>query len=64
MAAFRGVHVSPWKHSYTWLPDGQTPYNVIPMCQYASQATQKVMINIIASPKGNNNPPNNVKSHT
>ena len=55
VAAFRGMHVSPAKHSYVWLPrkcdyqenvttgqtDGQTPDKVIPMCRYASQATQK-----------------------
>ena len=50
------MHVSPAKHSYAWLPrkcdyrtdrqtdrdtDRQTPYKVIPMCRYASQATQK-----------------------
>ena len=56
MAAFRGMHVSPAKHSYAWLPyqesvtigqthtrkHRQTPDKVIPMCRYASQATQKV----------------------
>ena len=52
VAAFRGMHVSPAKHSYAWLPrkcdyrtdthtDRQTPDKVIPMCRYASQATQK-----------------------
>ena len=52
MAAFRGMHVSPAKHSYAWLPrrcdyqtdrrtDRQTPDKVIPKCRYASQATQK-----------------------
>ena len=56
VAAFRGMHVSLAKHSYTWLPrkcdyrtdrhtdgwmDRQTPDKVIPMCRYASQATQK-----------------------
>ena len=52
VAAFQGMHVSPAKHSYVWLPrkvwlpDRQThrqmPDKVIPMCRYASQATQKV----------------------
>ena len=58
MAAFWGMHLSPSKHSYAWLPrkcdyrtdrhthtdertDRQTPDKVIPMCRYASQATQK-----------------------
>ena len=54
VAAFRGMHVSPGKHSYAWLPrkcdyrtdrqtDGWTPDKVIPMCIYALQlqATQK-----------------------
>ena len=56
MAAFRGLRVSPAKHSYAWLPkkydyrtdgrtdgltDRQTPGRVILMCRYASQATQK-----------------------
>ena len=56
VAAFRGMHVSPAKHSNAWLPrkcdyrtdarthgqtDRQTPDKVIPMCRYASQATQK-----------------------
>ena len=48
VAAFRGMHVSPAKHSYAWLPrkcdyltNRQTPNKVIPMCRYASQATQK-----------------------
>ena len=56
VAVFRGMHVSPAKHSYAWLPrkcdyrtdartdgrtDRQTPDKVIPMCRYASQATQK-----------------------
>ena len=61
MAAFRGLHVLPAKHSYAWLltslttgqtdgrtdgrtngwTDKQTPEKVIPMCRYASQATQK-----------------------
>ena len=55
VAAFWGMHVSPAKHSYAWLPrksdyqtdtqtDGrtyrQTPDKVIPMCRYTSQATQ------------------------
>ena len=51
------MHVSPAKHSYAWLPrkcdyrtdththtDRQTPDKVIPMCRYASQATQKTAI--------------------
>ena len=52
VAAFRGMHMLPAKHSYTWLPrkcdcgtdrrmDRQTPDKVIPMCHYASQVTQK-----------------------
>ena len=56
MAAFRGMHVSPANHSYAWLSrkcdyrtnrhthtrtHRQTPDKVIPMCRYASQATQK-----------------------
>ena len=59
VAAFQGMHLSPAKHSYAWLPrkrdyhksvttrqtdrqtDRQTPDKVIPMCRYASQATQK-----------------------
>ena len=50
------MHVSPAKHSYVWLPrkcdyqesvttgqtDRETPDKVIPMCRYASQATQKL----------------------
>ena len=51
-AAFQGMHVLPAKHSYdyqesvtTWQTDGQTdrqtPDKVLPMCHYASQATQK-----------------------
>ena len=49
VAAFRGMHVSPAKHSYASVTDGQTDGQtdrqttdkVIPMCRYASQATQK-----------------------
>ena len=52
VAAFRGMHVSPAKHSYAWLPrkcdyrtdrhmDKQTPDKVIPICRYASHVTQK-----------------------
>ena len=53
VAAFRGMHVSPAKHSYGSVTDGrtdgrtdrrtdrQTTDKVIPMCRYASQATQK-----------------------
>ena len=53
VAAFRGMHVSPAKDSYAWLPlesvttgqthrrtDRQTPDKVIPTCHYASQSTQ------------------------
>ena len=51
VTAFRGMHVSHVKHSYAWLSrkcdyltdrhtDIQTPDKVIPMCCYASQATQ------------------------
>ena len=49
VAAFRGMHVSPAKHSFgkcdrrVWQTDrqrdGQTTDKVIPMCRYASQAT-------------------------
>ena len=46
MAAFRGMHVSPAKHSSASVTDGrtdrQTTDKVIPMCRYASQATQKL----------------------
>ena len=54
VAAFRGMHVSPAKHSSASVTDGQTADRqtdgrrdrqttdkVIPMCRYASQATQK-----------------------
>ena len=57
VAAFRGMHVSPGKHSSGGVTDGQTDRQtdrqtdgqtdrqttdkVIPMCRYASQATQK-----------------------
>ena len=52
VAAFRGMHVSPAKHSYGSVTDGQTDRRtdrqttdkVIPMCRYASQATQKCSI--------------------
>ena len=47
VAAFRGMHVSAAKHSYGSVTDGQTDRRdgqtmdkVIPMCRYASQATQ------------------------
>ena len=44
VAAFRGLHVSPAKDSYGSVTDGrtdrQTTDKVIPMCRYASQATQ------------------------
>ena len=53
VAAFRGMHVSPAKHSFgkcdrkVWQTDrqtdGQTTDKVIPMCRYASQATQKLI---------------------
>ena len=46
VAAFRGMYVSPAKHSYAWLPrkchywtDRQTPDKVIHLCRYASQTT-------------------------
>ena len=58
VAAFRGMHVSPAKYSFGKCDrkvtdgqtegrtdrqtDGQTTDKVIPMCRYASQATQKV----------------------
>ena len=43
--AFQGMNVSPVKHSFAWpqkawLP-GQTLDKVIPMCPYASQASQQ-----------------------
>ena len=52
VAACLGMHVSPAKHSYACLPrkcyywtdrrtGRQTLDNVIPMCRYASHATQK-----------------------
>ena len=52
VAVFRGIYVLPVKHSYACLPrkcdyrtdrriDRQTQDKVIPMCCYASQATQK-----------------------
>ena len=49
VAAFREMHVSPAKHSSASVTDGradrqtdgQTTDKVIPMCRYASQATQK-----------------------
>ena len=58
------MHVSPAKHSYAWLPkkvwlpdrhkhgrtDRQTPDKVIPMCRYASQATQKSLEKYNQSP--------------
>ena len=54
VAAFRGMHVSPAKHSFgkcdrkVWQTDrqtdGQTTDKVIPMCRYASQATQKLRV--------------------
>ena len=47
VAAFRGMHVSPAKDSYArvsrkcdYWTDRQKPDKVIPMCRYASQATQ------------------------
>ena len=60
VAAFRGMHVSPANHRYAWLPrkcdyqesvttgqtDRQTPEKVIPMCRYASQATQKARCHV------------------
>ena len=52
MAAFLGMHVSPAKDSYAWLPlesvttgqthrrtDRQTPDKVIPMCHYHRSQT-------------------------
>ena len=50
VAAFRGMHVSPAKHSSASVTDGQTDRRtdrqtmnkVIPMCRFASQATQKL----------------------
>ena len=57
VAAFQGMHVSPAKNSYACLPrkcdyrtegqmDRQTPDRVIPMCRYASQATQKILLRL------------------
>ena len=49
MAAFRGMHVSPEKHSSgkydrkVGQTDGQTTDKVILLCRYASQATQKLI---------------------
>ena len=43
MAAFRGRHVSPAKHSYASVTDGQRDGRWIPMCRYASQVTQKLL---------------------
>ena len=50
VAAFQGMHVSPAKHSYAWLPrkcdywtDRQTPDKVIPMCHCGSQARQYIV---------------------
>ena len=56
VAAFRGMHVSPVKHSYQESvtigqtdrrtdrqTDRQMPDKVIPMCCYVSQATQKLI---------------------
>ena len=50
VAAFRGMHVSPAKHSFGKCDrqtdrqtDGRTTDKVIPMCRYASHATQKVL---------------------
>ena len=50
------MHVSPAKHSYAWLPRKcdyrtvrQTPDKVIPMCRYASQATQRCIVLIYRS---------------
>ena len=48
------MHVSPAKHSYGSVTDGrtdgqidrQTMDKVIPMCRYASQATQKLQMHI------------------
>ena len=46
-AAFRGMHVSPAKHSYGSVTDGRTDGQTDDgqsdpcMCRYASQATQK-----------------------
>ena len=43
VAAFPGMHVSPGKHGYRSVTDRQTADKVIPMCRYASQATQKLL---------------------
>ena len=52
VAVFRGMHVSPAKHSSWSLTDGQkdrqtdgqTTDKVIPICRYVSQATQKLPV--------------------
>ena len=59
VAAFRGMHVSPAKHSSAGVTDGQTDRQtdgrttdkVILMCRYASQATQKLKSNNQKVPK-------------
>ena len=51
VAASPGMHVSPANYSYGSVTDGQTDGRtdrqttdkVIPMCRYASQATQKLL---------------------
>ena len=63
VAAFRGMHVLPAKHSYASVTDGRTDRQtdrqtdgktdgrttdkVIPMCRYDSQVTQKFLLKII-----------------
>ena len=51
VAAFREMHVSPAKHSYASVTDGQTTDKVIPMCRYASQATQLVFSRTHVAPE-------------
>ena len=53
VAAFRGMHGLPAKHSYAWLPrkcdyrtDRQTPDKVIPMCRHALQECMGCLRNI------------------
>ena len=51
VAAFRGMHVLPTKHSYASVTDRrtdrQTIDKVIPMCRYAWQGTQFVKNNYV-----------------
>ena len=42
--------MSPAKHSYVSVTDGRTMDKVIPMCRYASQATQKLHADTFSIP--------------